>query len=145
MFLIIAAAVMGAAVGLFVQPRIFALAIAISLSGATHLVLSLIVRLLQQDKANDALLHRLDLLTFSEVHGIWPVMAAGGTGTLIAALAWSFVQKESTDRFWFLPSDKADRRNGIRSMNLVEERPVHQEARRRMDALLGVDRDPADG
>jgi len=137
MILIIAAAIMGAAVGLFVQPRVVALAIAISVSGATHLVLGLVARLLKRDSTNAELLAQLDLLTFSDVHGVWPVMAAAGTGTLIAALIWSLVQKESTDRFWFIPSDKADRRNGVRSMTLVEERPVHEEARRKLDAILG--------
>jgi hypothetical protein len=137
MFLIVAAAILGAAVGLFVRPRIFALAVAISVSGATHLMLGLMVRLLQKDRANAPLLERLDLLTFSDVHGIWPVMAAAGTGTLIAALAWSVAQKESTDRFWFIPGEKADRRQGIRSMSLVEERPAHEEARRKLDAILG--------
>ena len=46
-------------------------------------------------------------------------------------------QKQATDVFWFLPDD-GDRRNGIRSMALVQERDdnVHDEAKRRLDSLL---------
>lgn len=138
MFLIVAAAILGAAIGLFMQPRVVALAVAISLSGATHLLLGFVIRLLQRDGTHEALLEKLDLLTFSDVHGVWPVMAAAGTGALIAALIWSVVQKESTDGFWFPSSDQGDRRKGIRSMGLVEERPVHEEARRKLDAILGA-------
>jgi len=48
---------------------------------------------------------------------------------------WSLTQRQSTGVFWFLPSE-GDRRGGVRSMSLVEDRAVHDEAKRRLDALL---------
>lgn len=137
MILIIAAAILGAAVGLFVQPRLFAFAVALSLSGASHLVLNFVIKLAAKSPEKQALAEKLTLLTTTDIHGIWPVMAAGGAGCVIAAVMWSLTQKQSTDVFWFMP-DEGDRRNGIRSMALVRERDdgAHEEARRRLDALL---------
>lgn len=137
MILIIAAAILGAAVGLFVQPRLFAIAVALSLSGATHLVLGFVGKMAIKSPDRKALAEQLVQITGSDVHGIWPVMAAAGAGCIFAAVMWSLTQKQSTDVFWFLP-DGADRRNGIRSTSLVREREdgVHEEAKRRLDTLL---------
>jgi hypothetical protein len=136
MILIVAAAILGAAVGLFVQPRLFAIAVALSLSGASHLVLSFFGKLAAKSPNRQALAEQLSLITSADVHGIWPVMAAGGAGALLAAILWSLTQRQSTDVFWFMP-DEGDRRNGVRSMALVENRDgVHEEAKRRLDSLL---------
>jgi len=137
MILIVAAAILGAAVGLFVQPRLFAIAIALSLSGAAHLMVSFLARMAAKSPDRQVLAEQLSLITSSDVHGIWPVMAAAGAGSILAAILWSMTQKQSTDVFWFLPSD-GDRRNGIRSMALVRERDddLHDEAKRRLDSLL---------
>lgn len=137
MILIVAAAILGAAVGLFVQPRLFAIAIALSLSGAAHLMVSFLARMAAKSPNRQALEAQLSLITSSDVHGIWPVMAAAGAGSILAAILWSMTQKQSTDVFWFLPGD-GDRRNGIRSMALVRERDddLHDEAKRRLDSLL---------
>ncbi|MDP1737413.1 MAG: hypothetical protein Q8L23_08230 [Caulobacter sp.] len=135
MILIIAAAILGAAVGLYIQPRLFAIAVALSLSGAAHLVLGFVRQLAQKSPDHFETIRRLDLITSADVHGVWPVMAAAGAGSILAAVLWSVIQNQSTDVFWFLPSD-SDRRNGIRSMSMVEDRPIHDEAKRRLDALL---------
>lgn len=136
MILIIAAAVLGAAVGLFVQPRLFAIAVSLSLSGATHLVLTFLARTAAKAPNRQALAEQLALITSSDVHGIWPVMAAAGAGSILAAVLWSMTQKQSTDVFWFLPGD-GDRRQGVRSMDLVRDRArVHDEAKRRLDSML---------
>ena len=136
MILIIAAAILGAGVGLFVQPRLFAIAISLSLSGATHVVLTFVHRMALKAPDRQVLVERLELITSPDVHGIWPVMAAAGAGSILAAVLWSMTQRQSTDVFWFLPPE-GDRRNGIRSMALVQDRDeVHDEAKRRLDALL---------
>ncbi|HRD28905.1 MAG TPA: hypothetical protein PLO65_11445 [Caulobacter sp.] len=136
MILIIAAAILGAAVGLFIQPRLFALAVALSVSGAMHLVLSYLGGLAAKAPDRQVLAERLALITSADVHGIWPVMAAAGAGSILAAVLWSMTQKQSTDLFWFLP-DSGDRRGGIRSMALVEDRDqVHEQARRKLDSML---------
>lgn len=137
MILIIAAAILGAAVGLFVQPRLFAIVVALSLSGATHLVLGFVGKMAIKSPDREALAEQLVQITGSDFHGIWPVMAAAGAGCILAALMWSLTQKQSTDVSWFL-ADDADRRNGIRSTSLVREREdgVHDEAKRRLDELL---------
>lgn len=136
MILIVAAAILGAAVGLYLRPRLFALAIGLSVSGAVHLVLVFIGRL-AKGRPNEADIRAiLDYITFTEVHGIWPVMAAAGTGTLLAAVAWSMLRKDSTDAFWLPSDDTGGRRNGLRSMDLVEDREVHSAARERLNAIL---------
>ena len=43
----------------------------------------------------------------------------------VAAVAWSLLRKESTDAFWLPSDDSGGRRNGLRSMDLVEDREVH--------------------
>ena len=137
MILIVAAAILGAAVGLFVQPRLFAIAVALSLSGAAHLVLGLVGKMATRSPNHEALARQLVVITSSDIHGIWPVMAAAGAGCIFAAVMWSLTQKQSTGAFWFLPDGNV-RRNGIRSMALVHERDdgAHDEAKRRLDALL---------
>jgi hypothetical protein len=136
MILIIAAAIFGAGIGLFVQPRLFAIAITLSVSGAMHVVLTFVHRMAVKAPNREVLVERLELITSPEVHGIWPVMAAAGAGTIVAAVLWSLTQRQSTDVFWFLPQD-GDRRNGIRSMALVQDREeVHDEAKRRLDEIL---------
>lgn len=136
MILIVAAAILGAAVGLYVQPRLFALAIGLSVSGAAHLILVFVGRLTKGGENETSIREVLDYITFVDVHGIWPVMAAAGTGTLLAAVAWSLLRKESTDAFWLPSDDSGGRRNGLRSMDLVEDREVHSAARQRLNALL---------
>ncbi|MDP2259130.1 MAG: hypothetical protein Q8J89_05380 [Caulobacter sp.] len=136
MILIVAAAVLGAFAGLYVQPRLFALAIGLSVSGAAHLVLTFVGRL-SEGRANEADVRAvLDFITFAGVHGIWPVMAAAGTGTLLAAVAWSVLRKDSTDAFWLPSDDTGGRRNGLRSMDMVTDREVHSAARERLDEIL---------
>jgi len=136
MILIIAAAILGASVGLFLQPRLFAIAISLSLSGATHIVLTFVHRMAVKAPNRRVLAERLELIPLPDVHGVWPVMAAAGAGTIVAAVLWSMTQKQSTDVFWFLPQE-GDRRNGVRSMALVQDRDeVHDEARRRLDEIL---------
>ncbi len=136
MILIIAASILGAAVGLFVQPRLFAIAMALSLSGAAHLVLGFLAQIAAKSPNRQALAEQLALVTTTDVHGIWPVMAAGGAGSILAAILWSLTERQSTDVFWFLPNE-GDRRNGVRSMALVENRDgVHDEAKRRLDSML---------
>ena len=137
MILIVAAAILGAAVGLYVQPRLFALAIALSVSGASHLILVFVGRLTAGGPNEARVRAALDYITFGDVHGIWPVMAAAGTGTLLAAVAWSLLRKDSTDAFWLASKDGSGRRNGLRSMDLVEDRDVHSAARERLNAILG--------
>ncbi len=136
MILIVAAAILGAAVGLYLRPRVFALAVALSVSGATHVILGFVGRLAEKKPGYEHVQETIETITHLGVHGIWPVMAAAGTGTMLAALAWSTLRKESTDGFWFPGSDTGDRRNGIRSMELVEDRAIHAEARERLDAIL---------
>lgn len=136
MILIVAAAILGAAVGLYVRPRVFALAIAISVSGAAQMVVVFLVRMAGKKPGYEALGEKLSYFTSLDINGIWPVMAAAGTGTLFAALAWSVMSKESTDVFWFPGANDEDRRNGVRSMGLVEDRAIHAEARERLDSIL---------
>lgn len=136
MILIIAAAILGAGIGLFVQPRLFAIAISLSLSGAAHVVLTFVHRIAVKAPNRQVLAERLELITSADAHSVWPVMAAAGAGSILAAVLWSMTQRQSTDVFWFLPQD-GDRRNGVRSMALVQDRDeVHDEAKRRLDALL---------
>jgi hypothetical protein len=136
MILIVAAAILGAAAGLYLRPRVLALAIALSLSGAIHVILGFVGRLAEKKPGYEQVHATLESITFLGIHGLWPVMAAAGTGTLLAALAWSVARKESTDGFWFPGSDFSDRRNGLRSMDMVEDRAIHAQARERLDAIL---------
>lgn len=136
MILIVAAAVMGAAVGLYVRPRVLALAIAISVSGAAQMVIVFLARLSDGKPGYESLVRQFEYFTTLDVNGVWPVMAAAGTGALLAAVAWSFISKDTTDAFWLPYGNESDRRNGIRSMGLVEDRAIHAEARERLDAIL---------
>ncbi|MDP1630660.1 MAG: hypothetical protein Q8L66_04495 [Caulobacter sp.] len=135
MILIVAAAIVGAASGLFVQPRLFAIAVALSLSGAAHLVLTFLRHLMAHRAGEELLLRRLDMIAPADVHGIWPVMAAAGAGALLAAVLWSLFQRQSTDRFWF-GRGWDDNARAPRLMGQVEARAEHDAARKRLNDLL---------
>lgn len=135
MILIVSAAILGAAAGLYMRPRALAFAVAVSASGAAHVVIGFVGRLAEKGPNRETAERWMAFLGDSGVHGVWPVMAAAGAGCLLAAAFWSLFGKPSTDRFW-MPVLDDDRRDGVRSMALVEDRGVHQQAKARLDSLL---------
>ncbi|MFZ5669584.1 MAG: hypothetical protein ACOY4K_08820 [Pseudomonadota bacterium] len=135
MILIVAAAIVGAAAGLYVQPRMLALAVALSVSGAAQIVIGFVGRLAQKGPNHEAASRWMVFLGDFDVHGLWPVMAAAGAGCLLAAVFWSLFRNESTDRFW-LPRPGEEPRGGVRSMALVEERDIHRQAKARLDRAM---------
>ena len=99
MLLVIIAALVGAALGLFVRPRVFAVAIALALSGGVQQAIAFAGRLAARDPGRHALVELLDNLVGLDNDSVWPVLAAAGAGSIAAAVLWSLISKQSTDLF----------------------------------------------
>lgn len=137
MLLVIIAALVGAALGLFVRPRLFAIAIALALSGGVQQAIAFAGRLAAREPGKHALVEKLDLLVGLDNESVWPVLAAAGAGAIASAVLWSLIQRESTDRFWFPGDDQPlDRRKRLRAMTQVEERAIHARAESRFNQLM---------
>ncbi len=141
MLLVILAAILGAALGLFVRPRVIAIAAALAVAGGLHEAIALAGRIVEKEPGRHALAQQIDILVGLDNDSLWPVLAAAGAGSIGAAVMWSLARRETTDRFWFPGDETSDRRKGdrrkrLRAMNQVEERAIHQRAESRFHDLL---------
>lgn len=136
MLLVIVAALVGAALGLFVRPRVFAVAIALALSGGVQQAIAFAGRLAAREPGQHVLVEQLDNLVGLDNDSVWPVLAAAGAGSIAAAVLWSLISKESTDLFWFPGDDSLDRRKRIKAMTGIEERAIHRQAESRFHELM---------
>ena len=136
MLLVIVSAILGAALGLFVRPRLFAIATALALSGGVQQAIAFAGRLAAREPGKHALVEKLDLLVGLDNESVWPVLAAAGAGAIASAVLWSLARRESTDRFWFPGDEPLDRRKRLRAMNRVEERAIHARAESRFNQLM---------
>lgn len=141
MLLVVAAAILGAALGLFVRPRVFAVALALALAGGIQAAIAMAGRIVAQQHGRHALAVKIDAMVGLDFNSVWPVLAAAGAGAIGSAVLWSLFSQETTDRFWF-PGDeskerrKGDRRKRLRAMNKVEERAIHRRAESRFNDLM---------
>jgi hypothetical protein len=135
MLLVVAAAILGAFLGLFVRPRLFAIAIALAASGGLYQAIALAGRMLDQDPGRQALARQIDLLVGLDGDSVWPVLAASGAGAIGAAILWSLARRQSTDSFWFPGGETRDRDGRIR-LGHIEEREIHKRAESRFHDLM---------
>lgn len=136
MLLVIISALVGAALGLFVKPRVFAVAIALALCGGVQQAVAFAGRLAAREPGRHAVVEKLDMLVGLDNDSVWPVLAAAGAGAIGAAVLWSLISRQSTDLFWFPGDDSLDRRKRIKAMNGIEERAIHARAESRFHELM---------
>lgn len=131
MTMVIFAAILGALLGMTVRPPLLAVAIALAVSGGLQATIAWVARLAAANPAQRALAERIDAMIGNDVHAIWPVLAAAGVGSIASAVMWSWVNRQSTDRYWFRTEERR-----VTLMDQVEENDRHSIAERRFRDIL---------
>lgn len=143
MIVMIAAAILGALLGLTVRPWLLAPVIAAAIGGAVQGGMMFAVRQLGDAPEHVKLVATLTDLAGSSVQALWPTLAAGAVAALLAALLAGMAEsQEKSNQFW-LPDDGPGRARGKdgrlrRLPGMVEERAIHARAESRIDTILGL-------
>lgn len=140
MIIMATAAILGAALGLFVRPRLLGVVIAVLLVGAIEGAALFIIDLLGDQPNRELLIARLQSV-FGEgvIDAVAPISTAF-VGAVLAALMGTFTDG---DRGAVLTADGLRRKAGkdgryARVQGMVEDRQIHQKAESRIDSILGL-------
>ncbi len=135
MILMILAAVLGAALGMSLRPALLATAASVGLAGSIQGLAVLVMRLVVTPSELPGLADRLRFWLGTDPASISAVLAAAGIGSLVSAVLWSTVNRQSTDHYWFGRGRKSLRR--FRALEIVEDRDLHDIAEARFRDILG--------
>jgi hypothetical protein len=143
MLVMIAAAVLGAALGLMVRPWLLAAGLAVALGAGVQGLLIYAARQLSLTPGHEGGVEALDKVAGAGISALWPTVAAAAVAALLAALLNSLFGDRGSGRgkFW-MPSDqdsaRARGRDGRlrRLEGMVEEREIHAKAESRIKSIL---------
>jgi ligand-binding sensor domain-containing protein len=138
--LIIAAAVFGAALGLFLRNAVLALVIALAATASAQIGAMVMAHALAADPAQAILVAALHDAAGDGLMALIPNLAAAGFGAIIATGMMAMSLRDRQGSFW-LPDAHGrgrgkDRRHKIRYAQAIEERPKQIAAESRIDRLL---------
>lgn len=145
MVVMVIAAVIGAALGVFVRPWLLAPVIAVTLGGGVQGGMIFIARVLGGKPGHEKLVETLGELAGTDLTAVLPTLAASGVAALLAALLSSMADGDQKEEKFWLPSDEVDsgRARGKdgrrrRLAGMVEERPAQTKAEGRISAILDL-------
>jgi NADH:ubiquinone oxidoreductase subunit 6 (subunit J) len=140
MIMMATAAILGAALGLFVRPRLLGVVLAVLLIGAVEGGALAIIGMLHSQPNRELLIGRLEGV-FGEdwVGAIIPVGVAF-IGAVLAAVMGTISDPKTVS---VLTGDGIHRKAGkdgryARIQGMVEDRQIHQKAESRIDSILGL-------
>ena len=141
MFTMATAAIIGAALGLFVRPRLLGVLVAVLLVGAVEGGVLMLVAMLENQPNRELLIGRLEAVFGEGLLGAAGPVAAAFIGAVLSAMMGSF--SDSSDAPGLLTADQLRRRVGkdgryARIEGMVEERQIHKKAESRIDSILGL-------
>ena len=136
-----AAAILGAALGLFVRPRALGVLIAVVLVGSVEGGALLLVRLLESQPNRELLIGRLHALFGEDLIAAAPPVATAFISAVLAALMGRF--SDPVKSVGLLTDNELRRKAGkngrySRIQGMVEERQIHEKAESRIDSILGL-------
>jgi len=140
MFTLATAAIIGAALGLFVRPRLLGVLVAVLLAVAIEGGVLLLIGMLDDQPNRELLIGRLEAVFGEGVTGAVGPVAAAFIGAVLAALMGSFSDPASPV---LVTADQLRRKAGkngrySRVEGMVEERQIHAKAESRIDSILGL-------
>ncbi|MDB5431586.1 MAG: hypothetical protein JWP35_2702 [Caulobacter sp.] len=144
MIVMIAAAVLGAALGVFVRPWLLAPALAVAVSGGVQGGLMLVGKLLAQDDGHETMAAAVSHVAGTGVSSLWPTLAAAGIAALLAALLSAMADKDKPAAEFWIPTEgdsgRARGKDGIRRRlpGMVEDREIHARAKGRIESILDL-------
>lgn len=134
-------AILGAALGLFVRPRVLGVTIPVVLAVAVEGGVLWMIALMEKQPNRELLIARLQSIFGEGLIGAVGPVAAALIGALMAALMSSFADPARTAPV--LTADGIQRRVGkdgryARAKGMVEDRAIHAKAESRIDQILGL-------
>ena len=141
MFTLATAAIIGAALGLFVRPRLLGVLVAVLLAGAIEGGVLMLIGMLEDQPNRELLIARLQAVFGEGIPGAAGPVAAAFIGAVLAALMGSFSDPDNSPGL--LTADQLRRRAGkngryARIEGMVEDRQIHAKAESRIDSILGL-------
>ncbi len=141
MFTLATAAIIGAALGLFVRPRLLGVLVAVLLAVAIEGGVLLLIGMLDDQPNRELLIGRLEAVFGEGVTGAVGPVAAAFIGAVLAALMGSFSDPAASPVL--VTADQLRRKAGkngrySRVEGMVEERQIHAKAESRIDSILGL-------
>jgi hypothetical protein len=135
-----AAAILGAALGLFVRPRLLGVLIAVLLVGSVEGGALLLIGMLDDQPNRELLIGRLQGVFGDDMITAAAPVAAAFIGAILAAVMGQFSDPETSVS---LTGDDLRRKAGkngrySRVQGMVEDRQIHQKAESRIDSILGL-------
>jgi hypothetical protein len=145
MIVMVIAAVLGAALGVFVRPWLLAPVIAVTLGGGVQGGMIFVARLLANREGQERTVALLGEMAGTNVMALIPTVAAAGIAAVLAALLSKMADGDQPDEKFWIPSDEVDsgRARGKdgrrrRLAGMVEDREVHAKAEGRIGAILDL-------
>lgn len=141
MITMVAAAILGAALGLFVRPRALGVLVAVLAVGSVEGGALLLVKMLEDQPNRELLIARLQAMFGDDLLSSAAPVAAALIGAILAALMGEFSDPEKSGSV--LTDDQLRRKAGkngryARVQGMVEERQIHKKAESRIDSILGL-------
>lgn len=141
MIIMVAAAILGAALGLFVRPRVLGVLVAVLAVGSVEGGALLLVKMLEGQPNRELLIGRLQTAFGDDLLSSAAPVAAALIGAVLAALMGQFSDPEKSVSM--LTGDELRRKVGkdgryARVQGMVEDRQIHQKAESRIDSILGL-------
>jgi len=141
MFTMAMAAIIGAALGLFVRPRLLGVLAAVLLAVAVEGGVLLLIGMLDDQPNRELLIGRLEAVFGEGLNGAAGPVAAAFIGAVLSAVMGSFSDPAGSPVL--LTADQLRRRAGkngryARIEGMVEERQIHAKAESRIDSILGL-------
>jgi hypothetical protein len=141
MAILIAFALIAAALGAYMRPRLLAVAVALGLAAGLRALLAFVAGLPPKTDDPAPWLVAAQGLLAQPAAGYLPLMAAAGGGAAFAALACLFIEDSPQRAFWLPQQGDVRTRDATgrykRLASMVEERPIQSEAERRLREAAG--------
>ncbi len=140
MIMMATAAILGAALGLFVRPRLLGVAAAVLLIAGVEGAALMLIDMLHSQPNREVLIGRLEGLFGENWFGAAIPVGVAFIGAVLAAVMGTISDPKTVT---VLTGDEVRRKAGkdgryARVQGMVEERQIHQKAESRIESILGL-------
>lgn len=140
MIMMATAAILGAALGLFVRPRLLGVAVAVLLVAGVEGGALMLIEMLHSQPNREVLIGRLEGLFGEDWVGAAIPVGVAFIGAVLAAVMGTISDPKTVT---VLTGDEVRRKAGkdgryARVQGMIEDRQIHQKAESRIESILGL-------